>query len=70
LGIRQKAKGKGKRQMSILRRMKRQAGFARKKIETATAWAGYVEAERRAGRAPMAKRTWRAKRSDVQALRD
>jgi hypothetical protein len=41
--------------------MQRQAGFARRKIETATAWVVYVGAEQQAGRVPMDKRTWRAK---------
>ena len=47
---------------NLLRRTRPQAGFARRKIVTALAWARYVEAEQAAGRVPMDKRTWRAKR--------
>lgn len=50
---------------SQLRRMKRGAGFARLKTATALAWARYVEAEQQAGRVPMDKQTWRAKRPDI-----
>lgn len=51
--------------MRLQRRMQRQAGFAQRKIADAVAFAAYREAEARAGRVPMDKRTWRAKRPDI-----
>lgn len=46
---------------SILRTMKRRPIVDRRKASQAEAFAAYVEAEKTAGRVPMAKRLWREK---------
>lgn len=61
-------KGRRNRMGSQLRRMKRGAGFARRKVATALAWARYVESEQRAGRVPMSKVAWRVQAARSQSV--